>query len=130
MSVDHVAWARRANSRWIVHHGLSAHARAYLDHLERTDPERLARSCHSAYVLAHERPPEEDPKPWFYSGLFSLATAAEVQQYLASHWLVRMVLMGDARQLAQNPAGQAISEPTLRKILAVRQAVSRLRDQG
>ena len=28
------------------------------------------------------RPPLEDPKPWFYAGLFSLATSEEAARYL------------------------------------------------
>jgi hypothetical protein len=129
MTIDYATWVRRANSRWIVHHGLSANAEAYLDYLARRDPKRLLESCRHAYRLTHERPPEEDPKPWFYGGVFSLATAAEIREFLSGHWLLRMVLTGSPGDLAQNPAGQAISAPTLRKIEAVRQAVARIRGQ-
>lgn len=127
MSVDYVAWVRRANSRWIVHHDLSNHAEAYLAHLQQTDPARLRVSCQHAYQLAQERPAGEDPKPWFYGGLFSLATPLEVRKYLSNHWLLRMVLAHASGDLAQNPAGQQISNSTLQKIKAVRQGVARMR---
>lgn len=31
------------------------------------------------------RGPLEDPKPWFYAGLFRLATPAEVRRFLSTH---------------------------------------------
>ncbi len=127
MAMDYVTWVRRANSRWIAHHGLSSNAAAYLDHLERHDPERLSRSCHHAYRLAQERTAGDDPKPWFYAGVFSLATPMEIRRYLSKHWLLRMVLAGSPADLAQNPAGQEVSRATLRKIMTVRAAVARVR---
>ena len=127
MAIDYVVWVRHANSRWIVRHGLGADAEAYLDHLARRDSERLLKSCRFAYLLVRGRPPEEDPKPWFYSGIFSLATSAEIREYLSNHWLLRMVLTVAPGDLAQNPAGHEVSEPTLRKICAIREALARLR---
>jgi hypothetical protein len=127
MAFDYVGWVRRTNSRWIVHHDLGHDTEVYLDHLARNDPQRLARSCRLAYILVQEGPSGEDPKPRFYSGVFSLATGIEIQNYLRSHWLVRAVLTGSPSDLAQNPAGYEVSEPTRRKILAVREAVARLR---
>ena len=127
MAMDYVAWVRRANSRWIVHHGLGTDTTAYLDHLARRDPERLLKSCRHAYLLVRGHPPQEDPKPWFYSGVFSLATAAEIRSYLSNHWLVRMVLTAAPGDLAQNPAGHEVSEPTLRKVSTIREAVTRVR---
>jgi hypothetical protein len=127
MAIDHVAWVRRANSRWVVHHGLEANTESYLDHLAEEDPERLRESCSAAYLLVQERPTDEDPKPWFYSGLFSLATAAEIRTYLSHHWLVRMSVTSSADGLAQNAAGHAVSDQTLRKIHRIREAVARIR---
>src|SRR4051794_20202758 len=71
---SYVAWAYRVNGRWIVHHGLDQRAKAYMDHLAGVDPRRLERSCQLAHQLARQAAPE-DPKPWFYAGLFSLADA-------------------------------------------------------
>jgi hypothetical protein len=39
-------------------------------------------------MCAHRRP-FDDPKPWFYAGLFSLATAAEAKQFLATHRITK-----------------------------------------
>jgi hypothetical protein len=128
MGMDYVAWVRRANSRWIVHHGLSSHANAYLDHLERNDAERLIESCRHSHLLAQERPPGDDPKPWFYAGLFSLATPAEIREFLAGHWLLRMTVTTLPQGLAQNAAGHAVSGETLRKIQRIREAVARVRN--
>lgn len=125
--MDYVAWARRTNARWIVHHRLGEHAEAYLDHLAQQDPDRMERSCRKAYLLVHECPAGQDPKPWFYSGLFSLAAPAEVRHYLSNHWLVRMAVSGPAGGLAQNAAGQAVSEVTLETIRRIHEAVSRAR---
>lgn len=68
-----LAWVRNANRRWIVHHNLDARSEAYLQHLDKTDPRRLLQSCSNARRMVRERPANDDPKPWFYSGLFSLA---------------------------------------------------------
>lgn len=90
--IDHIEWARRVNGRWIVHRGLDQSLTAYLDHLETADPERLARSCRLAHRLVHSVEPTEDPKPWFYGGLFSLATEAEARKFLAGHPLMAAIV--------------------------------------
>lgn len=41
--------------------------------------------------LVHGESGGLDPKPWFYAGLFSLATADEARRMLASHPLTLMV---------------------------------------
>jgi hypothetical protein len=83
--IDLVAWARRVNGRWIVHSGLNQSLSEYFDHLERADPERLIRSCRLAHRMVRSLEPGEDPKPWFYGGLFSLSTGAEARRFLAGH---------------------------------------------
>ncbi len=88
------AWARRVNDRWIVHEDLASHAAAYLDHLERSDPSRLQQSCERARRLLGSAEPMEDPKPWFYSGLFSLARPKERQTFLSAHPFLQTVLKG------------------------------------
>lgn len=86
IAVEPVAWARRVNSRWIVHGGLDHTAATYLDYLEHEHPPRLVRSCELAHRLVHSPgEPAEDPKPWFYGGLFCLATAAEAKRFLSQH---------------------------------------------
>lgn len=123
---DYVAWVRRANRRWIVHGGLGQTAEAYLDHLARTDPPRLEHSCRNAYHLVREAGPLADPKPWFYSGLFSLAHPAETREYLADHWLIASVL-GDPSQPPPTPqAGRPVSPATTELIQQIRRALLRL----
>lgn len=78
-------WVRHVNRRWIVGETLREDAESYLDFLAKTDPERGRASSRRARRLFQQRPPGEDPKPWFYAGLFSLATRAEAQRYLKSH---------------------------------------------
>ncbi|HEY1172910.1 MAG TPA: hypothetical protein VGH19_16195 [Verrucomicrobiae bacterium] len=124
--IDHVAWVRRGNSRWIVHHGLGKNAQAYMEHLEREDPERLARSCRNAYLMVHRCDPMEDPKPWFYAGLFSLVKPEEAKIYLANHWLVTMCV-----GLVETPEKSliqldAVCELTVEKIRRIREAVDLL----
>jgi hypothetical protein len=38
------------------------------------------------------RNPLEDPKPWFYAGLFSLATADEARRFLGTHRVTKALV--------------------------------------
>jgi hypothetical protein len=78
-------WARRVNRGWFVHGGLDVTADAWLTHLEQTDPARFLASCEIARALSRGPDHTIDPKPWFYAGLFSLATPEEARHYLANH---------------------------------------------
>lgn len=85
-SIQHpVEWARRVNRSWIVHHQLDTRAEAWLDHLAESDDGRLDAACLAAREMCDRRGPESDPKPWFYAGLFSPATASEARRFLALH---------------------------------------------
>ena len=77
---NYVNMARRINTRWIVHHNLGHNAGLYLDHLAQTDEPRLAASCRNACLMIERCDPMEDPKPWFYAGLFSLANPDEASK--------------------------------------------------
>lgn len=90
-----MAWARRINARWIVHGGLDDTAAAYMDRLESTDQRRLALSCRIARALTGKAGAGEDPKAWFYAGLFSMAEPVEVAEFLLGHRLVTTVLFAD-----------------------------------
>lgn len=83
-SPDDIDWVRHVNGRWIVRESLRGDASAYLDHLARFDPGRLRESCRRARILTMTHS-SEDPKPWFYSGLFSLATEDEAKRFLKGH---------------------------------------------
>jgi hypothetical protein len=77
-----VEWARRVNNSWIVRGGLDARAREWLDHLALPGDGRLLESCLAARAMCGLREPLEDPKPWFYAGLFSLASREEAARFL------------------------------------------------
>lgn len=80
-------WASRVNQRWIVHHGLGKRADDWMNHLSGTDPGRLRESCETAWKMVCRSDEGTDPKPWFYAGLFSNATAEEAAKFLAGHRL-------------------------------------------
>lgn len=122
---SHVVWAKRMNQRWIVHHGLDERAEAYMDHLAKTDPERLQRSCRLAHQLAHQAR-REDPKPWFYAGLFSLATVEEARKFLAHHWFTLSAIPSLPAGLCPDAPTGDIGEDSRNKIARIRQALSRL----
>lgn len=82
-----VEWAGRINRRWIVHHGLGQRADEWMTHLAKTDAKRLKESCVAARAMIRRWAEVGDPKPWFYSGLFSTATAAEAKYFLGGHRL-------------------------------------------
>jgi hypothetical protein len=121
--MDHVAWANRVNARWIVHHNLNHNATAYLAHLAQVDQGRLAMSCRNAQRMV-EQAEFEDPKPWFYAGLFSLATADEAATYLAAHWLTNIV-RDTAKQVATT-GPERVSESTAEKIRRLQAALAKL----
>jgi hypothetical protein len=121
-----VAWVRELNSRWIVHHGLEQRAAAYLAHLEATDPERLTIACERAAHLVRACGLVEDPKPWFYAGLFSVATLEEAGQYLAGHWFTAECVPSLAGQSRRYAPLQGVGPATEAKIARVRKAISEL----
>jgi hypothetical protein len=119
-------WARKVNSRWIVHHGLREAAESYLNHLEANDPERLAASCERANRLVHACEAGEDPKPWFYAGLFSLATVDEASHFLAEHWFTTACIPSLFGRVEGRAMLQSIGSETQSKIERVRAALSKL----
>lgn len=84
-TTDPIAWARRVNRGWFVRGGLDRTTDAWLTHLEQSDPDRLLASCDIARALSRGPDRTLDPKPWFYAGLFSLATAVEARHHLTNH---------------------------------------------
>jgi hypothetical protein len=80
-----VEWVRRINRSWIVHNNLNDQADAWVDYLAELNDGRLAASCAIARNMCDLRDPLDDPKPWFYAGLFHLATAAEARRFLDVH---------------------------------------------
>lgn len=80
-----VDWARRVNRSWLVRSNLNEHTEAWLDYLAGLDDGRLLKSCAFARAMCEIRQNDDDPKPWFYSGIFQLATAAEAKRFLDTH---------------------------------------------
>lgn len=124
--MDHVDWVRRVNSRWIVHGNLDQTAAAYMDYLAGIDGGRLRRSCRHAHWLVHSMEPAEDPKPWFYGGLFSLATSAEAERFLAPHPFLRSVVPSGAGHQPVDQGLESTGGFTADRILRVRRALARL----
>ena len=81
----YIDWAREINQRWICHGDLRDTAARWMDYLADTAPERLAVSARHAFLLVKASGRVCDPKPWFYAGLFSLATAEEQEAWLSQH---------------------------------------------
>ncbi len=82
-------WANTVNNKWIVHNNLNNTAQDWIDHLKTLDDGRLIRSCEIARAMCGIRDRLDDPKPWFYSGLFHLATAEEARHFLPNHRVTR-----------------------------------------
>lgn len=129
-----IDWAKRINRGWFVRNGLADTAAVWLTHLEQTDPSRLLASCDIARALSRGPDRISDPKPWFYSGLFSLATAAEARQFLTPFRLTSAAipaLAGDAASdqwvAGLSPATQALID---RLRVAVQAAVASRLEHG
>jgi len=119
-------WAHKVNGRWIVHHGLRESAESYLNHLEANDPERLAASCDRANRLVRACEAGEDPKPWFYAGLFSLATVEEAGCFLVDHWFTTACIPSLVGRVDSRAMPQSIGSETRTKIERVREALANL----
>ena len=70
--------------------------------------------------------PEEDPKPWFYAGLFSLATLAEAERFLSGHdfTIACIPALADSDFGSLHPG--EVGLPTWEKILRIRAVLNRL----
>lgn len=85
---------QRVNQSWIVHGHLRDTAKAWIDHLRRTDPARLEKSCWLALFLTrYKKGVLRDPKPLFYAGLFAFATQEEVGRFLENHPMTRAITL-------------------------------------
>ena len=97
-----------------------------MDHLEANDPARYVASCDRANRLVQACDPGQDPKPWFYAGLFSLATLEEAGQFLADHWFTAACIPSLAGRLEVSGTPKSIGPETRTKIERVRDAISQL----
>lgn len=87
-----VEYAKRVNRTWIVRGDLAKNAALYLQHLEVSRPDILTEVCSHAVNAAKQASRlGKDPKPPFYAGLFSQATAEERKKFLKDHqWTRRL----------------------------------------
>jgi len=123
---DEISWVKGFNGRWIVREELRKNAANYLDHLERTDPDRLRQSCRRVKLLTDRFGHKEDPKPWFYAALFSLATESEARQYLVGHDFTLAAIPRLAEVAPDLLSSGRIAVKTSEKILRIRKAIEGL----
>jgi len=122
---DPIAWARRVNPVWKVRHGLDQVAEEWLDHLAQHDPARLVVCCTIAAVLTRGPGYGSDPKPWFYGGLFSLATREEAQRFLANHRLTSAIIPALASEPKSEQWVAGLGVATRELIHRLRSAIDR-----
>ncbi len=91
-SLSDLDWVIRVNRSWIVRSNLNQHAESWLDYLGRLNDGRLERVCKIARAMCSQRDRQIDPKPWFYAGLFSLATLEEAKLFVVTHRLTKAVI--------------------------------------
>lgn len=84
-----IEWVKRVNRTWLTKGGINQHADSWMEFLAGNDPARLLLSCENARAMCGIRNPLDDPKPWFYSGLFSLATAEEAKRFISTHRITK-----------------------------------------
>ena len=90
--LDPIEWAKLVNRTWIVHNNLNNSAQDWMDYLTELNDGRLVPSCEIARAMCKFRDPLDDPKPWFYAGLFHLATAEEARRFLPNHRVTRATI--------------------------------------
>jgi hypothetical protein len=89
---DPVDWAKRVNRSWIVRSQLGEHAESWIERLDGLNDGRLRKSCEIARAMCLMRDRSTDPKPWFYAGLFCMATLEEAQEFLATHRITKSLV--------------------------------------
>jgi hypothetical protein len=130
---DHapIDWATRVNRTWIVRGHLNDQAEHWLEHLASLDDGRLRQSCENARAMCGLRAPLDDPKPWFYAGLFSLATPAEARTFLASHRVTKSLVPSMADDEEVRLWLDRVGPETHHLLDRLRQALARVyRDTG
>jgi hypothetical protein len=129
---DHspVDWVKRVNRAWIVRGHLNVQAETWLDHLASLDDGRLQQSCENARALCDLRDPLDDPKPWFYAGLFSLATPAEARKFLATHRVTKALVPSMADDEEVRLWLERVGPETLQLLERLRQALGCLRQHS
>lgn len=125
---DDISWVRQVNGRWIVRESLRDDAAAFLEHLE-SDPDRLREACRRARVLV-EGLKGRDPKPWFYAGLFSVASTEEAGRFLGGHNFTLACLPGATSGGLGTLRPEDLREDTRETLCEIRRAVLALGKGG
>jgi hypothetical protein len=121
-----VEWVRRVNRTWLVHGGLDQAAEEWLDHLQATDPPRLEAACVAARALCGMRQPLADPKPWFYAGLFHVATADEAARFIPGHRITLATVPAMLRDPEVDSWLDGMGQETRDLVHALRDGIERL----
>jgi hypothetical protein len=125
---DPIDYAKRVNRSWIVRHGLAERAEEWLIYLEQADAARLRQACVVAREMCRARERSEDPKPWFYAGLFATATEDEVQRFLANHRLTPAAVVSMWQSLAVQKWMAEVCPETLDLLHRLRSNLRRIYD--
>jgi hypothetical protein len=125
-----IDWAKRVNRSWIVHGHLNDRAEQWLEHLASLNDGRLQRSCENARAMCARRDSLDDPKPWFYAGLFSLATPAEARTFLASHRVTKALVPSMADDDEVRLWLDRVGPETHLLLDRLRQALARVREDS
>ncbi|RPJ33000.1 MAG: hypothetical protein EHM17_11800 [Verrucomicrobiaceae bacterium] len=122
-----IDWVKRVNRSWLVRGGLDEHTAEWLEHLAALADGRLLPSCEAARAMCSMRAPMEDPKPWFYAGLFTHATAAEARRFLETHRITKAAVpaMADAEDVVLWL--DRVGPETKELLTRLREAIARLR---
>lgn len=123
-----VEWAERINRAWIVHSHLDDQAESWMNYLAGLDDGRLEPSCKAARTMCGLRDPLDDPKPWFYSGLFHLATAGEARQFLSNHPVTKATVPAMAEDESVRSWRGHISPATVKLLERLRVALLKARE--
>lgn len=119
-------WVKRVNRLWIVRDHLEDHAESWLEHLATLDDGRLTPSCNAARAMCEMRGPLDEPKPWFYAGLFHLATVPEARCFLATHRTTKATVLSMADDEDVRLWIDRVGPETRELLARLRRAISRI----
>ncbi len=83
-------------------------------------------AAETARALTGQAGPGEDPKAWFYAGLFSMAEPVEVAEYLLGHRLITTVLSADPAPESPGRSHLDFAPATRETIRRIRAAIAQL----
>ncbi len=119
-------WVKRVNRAWLVRGNLNDCAEAWLEYLAALDDGRLLASCEAARAMCGLRQPMDDPKPWFYAGLFSYATVEEARRFLATHRITKSAVPAMMDKEEVRLWLDRASPETREILLRIREGIARL----